>query len=175
VTVPEVPRDDIARELKAINVARKALAKREALLNQGLLPRMLPGEKIAAWLDPEDPEGSSLGYVLKTHAAVTAKVTNRPRLIAWTEEHAATEVVTEKRVRESFERTLLEQVKTHGGWVSPNGEVIPVDGVKVETGSSFLRFPDGENDAEQVLIEAIAARRFQLQLLPAPDGGGEAL
>jgi hypothetical protein len=115
------------------------------------------GGRVAAWVSMPSP---------------ATRVSSKDLLLAWCRKHLpeAVETVSVDRVRPETERALVEMVKQHGGWVNPDGEVVPVSGI--ETGDPSPRV-ELQDDAEAVIAAAWAAGEIDLGgmlALPAPDG-----
>lgn len=157
---PALTAHDRAARLLALRVIKDWIAAEDRKLRDEMCAELVVGERYSGLLDPADKE-SLLGFVQLTKARETASVVDGEALLAWVEEHCPGEVVTTRSVRPAFVTALLASVKADGGWISPDGELVDVDGVEVRTGSPTLTVkPTAEADG--LVREALAARRLAL-------------
>lgn len=160
----ELTRVDRATRLLAIAVLEARIAKEKAALRRDLTDQLVTGAREAGVLDPDDPEGSAIGFVTKRKGSTSARVTDAAALLAWADEHTPGEVVTTRAVRPAFVTRLLDAVKADGGWVDPaTSELIEIDGVEVNTGPPTLQVK-ANDEADRLVAEALAGHR--LALLP---------
>jgi hypothetical protein len=154
---------DVATRLIALKVVKDWLAKEERELRDDLASGLMVGERVPGALDPTDPE-TLLGFCQLTKARESVSVTDRDAFLAWVAEHAPDEIVTipaREDVRTSFVAAVTAAVKKDGGWVTPDGELIPVDGVEVTTGAPILTVK-ATAEADGLVKDAIASRRLEL-------------
>jgi hypothetical protein len=122
-------------------VALKALADRVAErleeVKAELAEAIGPGDRTAARLN----DGTKVGTVTYTNAAVRARVLHPGELSRWVQANYPDEIVPV--VRPSFEKLLLDTSKKAGQPCSPDGEV-DVPGIEVYTGRPYLTIrPEG--------------------------------
>lgn len=160
MTAPLTPRERAVR-LLAIRVLKDRIAEEEKALRDDAAADLLVGEKVVGAL-LDDQELAPIGYVQLTKGRESAAVVDRDALLAWAEKYAPGEVITTRAVRESFITHLLAEVKQVGGWFDRDtGEIVPVDGVEVRTGSPILQVKPND-DADRLVVEALAGRRMAL-------------
>jgi hypothetical protein len=154
---------DVATRLLAVNVVKSWLAKEERELRDDLASGLMVGERVPGALDPADAE-TLLGFVQLTKARESVSVTDKEAFMEWVAEHAPEEIVTipaKEDVRTSFVTAVTTAVKRDGGWVTPDGELIPVDGVEVTTGAPILTVK-ATAEADGLVADALASRRLEL-------------
>jgi hypothetical protein len=156
---PVTARDRAAR-LLALRVIKDWITAEDRRLREEAAAELLVGETVKGLADPAD-KGSVLGFVQLTKARESWSVTDPDALLEWVEAVAPTEVVTTRQVRPAFIAAVLADCKSHGTWISPDGELLAPDGVEVRTGSPTLMVkPTAE--ADYLVADALAARRLEL-------------
>jgi hypothetical protein len=154
---------DVATRLIALKVVKDWLAKEERELRDDLAAGLMVGERVPGALDASDPE-TLLGFVQLTKARESVSVTDKEAFMEWVAEHAPQEIVTipaREDVRTSFVAAVTTAVKRDGGWVTPDGELITVDGVEVTTGAPILTVK-AVAEADGLVKDALASRRLEL-------------
>jgi hypothetical protein len=112
--------------------------------------------------------GERVAWVSMPAPATRAGVDNEAALLAWTRKHLPGEVETVERVRPATLKRLGEEMKSRGGWVNPDGELIPVDGIRVSTSDPSPRV-ELEDCAEDAIRAAWLAGEIDLgELLALP-------
>lgn len=155
-----------ATRLLAIRVMKDWIADEERKLREDMAAGLMVGERVPGALDPADPE-TLLGFVQLTKGRESVSVTDREAFTEWVAEHCPGEIVTvpaREDVRGSFISAVTDAVKKHGGWITADGELVPVDGVEATHGAPVLTVKTTA-EADGLIAAALAARR--LQLLPA--------
>lgn len=151
-----------AARLVTLRVVKDWVAAEERDLRTAVAGTLVVGERVPALLGPE----SLLGFVQKVKGREAWTVTDSEALLDWTKRHAATEVVVTQSVRPSFVTAVLNECKTHGGWISPDGELLVPDGVELRTAEPTITVkPTAEADG--LIREALASRRIALDRAPA--------
>lgn len=159
---------DLATRLLAVKVVKEWLAKEERELRDGLAAGLMVGERVPGALDPAD-EDTLLGFVQLTKGRESVSVTDREAFTEWVAEHCPSEIVAvpaREDVRASFVAAVTDAVKKHGGWISPDGELVPVDGVECTHGAPILTVK-ATAEADVLVRDAIASRRLALEPPPA--------
>jgi hypothetical protein len=154
----------MATRLLAIAVLEKRIATEKAALKAGAGAALIVGERVSGFLDPADRQGTALGHVQLTKARESWQVIDGDDLHAWVAEHAPTEIETvpaTQRVRPAFRDALLAACKADGGWVSPDGELLEVDGVECRTGQPILTVKPNDT-ADALVAAALAEGRLQI-------------
>jgi len=155
---------DLAARILAVKVVRDWLAKEERDLRDGLAAGLKVGEAVSGYID-EDDEDTLLGFARLTKGRESVSVTDRDAFLEWVAEHAPGEIVTipaKEDVRSSFVAAVTDAVKKHGGWISPDGELVTVDGVEHTQGSPILTVK-ATAEADGLVADALASRRLQLE------------
>ncbi len=155
---------DLAARILAVRVVKDWLAKEERDLKDSLTAGLMVGERVPGALDPADPD-TLLGFVQLTKGRESVTVTDREAFTEWVAEHAPGELVTipaREDVRSSFVAAVTDAVKKHGGWISPDGELIPVDGVQASKGDPILTVKAAA-EADGLVRDALASRRLALE------------
>lgn len=111
------------------------------------------GGEVAAWVSMPQP---------------ATRVTSHAGLLAWVRKHLPDEIEMAPRVRPGTVTALIESVKEHGGWVNPDGEVIPVSGI--ETGDPAPRV-EVDDRAAEVIRAAWRGGEIDLPAVLALPGG----
>jgi hypothetical protein len=154
---------ELAQRLLALRVIKDWVAAEDRRLREEAAAGLVVGERVSGAIDPGDPD-TLLGFVQLTKARESVGVTDRDAFTEWVAEHAPGEIVTipaREDVRASFVAAVCASVKAHGGWVTPEGECVPVDGVEVTTGQPTVTVkPTAEADA--LVAAALASRRLDL-------------
>lgn len=149
-----------AARLLALRVVKDWVAVEERALRDSVTDALVVGERVPGVLDPADPD-SLLGFVQKIKGRESWTVTDAEGFLAWVERTAPTEVVTVKKVRESFITSVLAECKSHGGWISPDGELLAPDGVEARVGDPTITVkPTAEADG--LIRQALASRLLEL-------------
>lgn len=163
-----------ATRLIAARVLRDLLAEQDSQLRQDMQAGMVVGDRATAVVYEND-EPVVVGHVQLTKgtSTTTAAVTDAEALLAWVKEHAPTEVQTVELVRPSFQKTLLDQVKSVGGWLDPaTGELLDVEGVTVTPATPRPTLTvKPTDDAADVVRRAWADGRLSLTDLTALPAG----
>ena len=162
MTAPLTDRE-VATRLLAIAVLEKRIATEKAALKAAASAELIVGERVSGYLDPADRQGTALGHVQLTKARESWSVTDPQTLLDWAQTNAPGEIETKTvtTVRPAFIAALLAACKTDGGWVSPDGELLEVDGVECRTGSPILTVkPNDEADA--LVAAALIEGRLQI-------------
>lgn len=149
-----------ATRLLALRVVKDWVAAEEGDLRTSVTDALVVGERVPGVLDPSDPD-SLLGFVQKIKGRESWAVTDPEAFLAWVQQVAPTEVVTVKKVRESFISAVLNDCKSHGGWISPDGELLHPDGADARVGEPTITVkPTAE--ADTLIRQALASRRLEL-------------
>jgi hypothetical protein len=160
MTAPQLTAHERTARLLALRVLKDWIAVEDRRLRDEMCAELVVGERYSGLLDPADKE-SLLGFVQLTKARESWSVTDPDALLEWVEQVAPTEVVTTRQVRPAFIAAVLADCKSHGAWISPDGELLAPDGVEVRTGSPTLMVkPTAE--ADYLVADALAARRLEL-------------
>lgn len=119
-----------------------------------------------------------IGWLSVPQPRKTAEVISEAKFLAWVGEKHPTEIVTDPRVRPSFEALVLKSVKERGGWPDrETGELLTdIPGVTSGTGDPYPKV-DLEDDAGTVIAAAWREGRVDLPAmlaLPAAEGGDAA-
>lgn len=131
--------------------------------------------------------GQLAGWVSVTDPQPRAEVTDEKKLLAWARKYypgeVEEEVVTTWTIRDSFVNAVKAEVLKFGGYVVKEsdslagtpGDVVPVPGVEVKTGTPVVR-TDPEAGAIAVVAAAMAAGEIdagtvQRLALPPPEAG----
>lgn len=156
MTAPALSQREIAQRLLALRVVMDRIKAEDARLRKIAKEQMRSGDRVTGYLDESaDP----LGFVTLSKPVETPTIVDERAFTEWVKALAPTEIVTS--VRESFTKVLLEEVKSHGGWISPDGELLAVEGVEVVKSSPRLSvLPTAE--ADQLIADALSAGRLQL-------------
>lgn len=153
-----------AVRLLALRVAQAWLAKEEKELRSALNAELTTGERVAAALDPANPDDTLLGFVQRKAGAKSIRVTDRPALIEWARVHAPDELqtVTTTDLRSSFVASVSAAVKSDGGWHDPaTGEFVDVPGVELVQGDPTLAV-SVTAEADALVADALASRTLEL-------------
>jgi len=137
----------------ALKVLEDRVSRQRGRVNDDLKTKMDVEDRKAARL----ASGVKVGTVTYSQGKTTASVMDETVLTEWVRENHPDEIVP--IVRGSFRAFLLDQVKEHGGIVTPDGELIEVPGVQVRQGSPYLSVrPDPA--ALPDLVEVIRANQI---------------
>jgi hypothetical protein len=152
----------------------KALGEHLQKVRDGkLVPRsreeITPGERLAVKF-----AGRHVAWVTMPKAPVRAAVKDKQAFLAFVKANLPGEVETAEQVREGTQRALLDAAKV-GGWISPDGERVPVPGVEVTTGDPVpaVELLDGAAEAIGAAWRAGEADLSGLLALPAGAVPGE--
>ena len=160
MTAVEMSRADIAARLLALKVVADWIKAEDRQLREKAAEAMVVGSRQEGLANPADKD-TLLGFVQLTKARETASVTDPAALLAWVQRVAPTEVVQVPQIRPAFLASVLTEVKSHGGWISPDGELLAPDGVEIRTGSPVLTVK-ATAEADQLVADALAGRRLEL-------------
>ena len=160
MTPPVLTAREKAARLLALRVLTDRIKVEENTLRAELVAELMVGERQAGALDPADP-ATLLGFVQLTKARESWVVTDPAAFLAWCERVAAEEVVTTRAVRASFTAAVLADCKSHGAWISPDGELLAPDGVDVRIGSPVLTVK-ATAEADALVAEAFASHRMAI-------------
>ena len=154
---------ELAARLIAIRVMKDWLSAEDRRLREQAGEALMVGERVSGALDPADKE-TLLGFVQLTKPRESVSVTDKEAFTEWVAAVAPSELVeipARTDVRSSFVQAVLNEVKAHGGWISPNGELLSPDGVEVTTGQPIITVkPTAEADG--LVRDALAGGRLQL-------------
>lgn len=133
-------------------LAKRFASLRKNDLNPEAAAEMEPGERyaakfagrVAAWVSVPQP---------------TVRVNDKDALLAWCRKNLPMAIETVEQVRPDTAKVLTEQVKKHGGWVNPDGEVVPVDGIGAGEPSPRVNL---SRDAEEIIAAAWRAGEIDL-------------
>lgn len=159
---------EIATRLIAIRVLKDWLAAEDRRLREQAGASLMVGERVSGALDPADKD-TLLGFVQLTKARESVSVTDKEAFTEWVAAAAPSELVeipARTDVRSSFVQAVLTEVKAHGGWISPEGELLAPDGVELVTGSPIITVK-ATAEADALVAEALRTRRLEL----TPGGG----
>lgn len=160
MTAPVLTDREIATRLLALRVLSDRIKVEDRKLREQASGSLMVGERVSGAIDPTDKE-TLLGFVQLTKPRETVGVSDSAAFLEWAKAAAPGEIVTTETVRSSFVASVLADVKSHGGWISPDGELLTPDGVQVTVGSPILTVkPTAEADA--LVAEAIRTRRLEL-------------
>jgi hypothetical protein len=151
---------DAATRLLALKVAADWIAAETKRLRESLSAELMVGERVPGALDHDDKD-TLLGFVQLTKGRQTVSITDPDAFLAWVEAVAPTEVITTRAVRSSFAAAVLADVRSLGGWVSPDGELLMPDGLVERMGEPVLT-TKVRAEADALVREAIASRRLEL-------------
>lgn len=142
-------------------------AARKGPLNAEALEEMTTGERLAAAFG-----GRVAAWVSLPNPATRASVTSEARFLAWVKKNLPEGVETVERVRPETQKAFLESAKAHGGkWLNTEtGELVAIDGIKVEDGTPSPRV-ELTSDAAEIIGAAWRAGEIDLgPMLALPAG-----
>lgn len=166
MTAP-LTRDERARRLAVLAVISDWVKKEDQRLRGEMAAELVPGDRQSALLDPANKD-TLLGFVTLVKGRQSWRVTDESALLDWVKRNAPTEVVTVQSVRPSFVTALINECKTHGGWISPEGELMHPDGLETSIGTPYIQV---KATAEADGLVADALRGGRLQLMPGTEAG----
>lgn len=157
-------KDELARTVVAHKALKEFLSGKELDAKGHLLGEMRKGDRIGV---PDD-DGTDLGTVTYSSGSRTPKVTNEDAFFDWVAANRPDEIVetVKQGVRPAYEAAVLGEVKTHGGHLTEDGEIVPVPGVEVMQGDPYLMVKTTPDAKERTRIALGAA-------LPELTAGGE--
>jgi hypothetical protein len=168
VTAPVLSDREIATRLLALKVAADWIRAEDRRLREQAGASLMVGERVSGALDPTDKD-TLLGFVQLTKPRESVSVTDKEAFTEWVAAVAPSELVeipARTDVRSSFVQAVLAEVKAHGGWISPEGELLAPDGVEVVTGQPIITVK-ATAEADSLVAEALRTRRLEL----TPGGG----
>lgn len=171
-TSPAVAFDQRAAVTQLL-VLRQVIDRVKALdteIRAQLAQHMLPGDNIAGCLDPADPKGTALGKVGMNNGREIVDLTDEDDLMAFVRDAFPTELVTVTQIRPAFLTKLKDAVKTHGGWLTDQGELLEVPGLTKTIGDPGLAVRPSK-DAAAIVDAAVTRGQLHLDGTRAIEAG----
>ena len=118
-------------------------------LSPQVIATLAPGARLPVKVGDE-----LIGWVSIPQPRKTAEVVSEAKFRAWVEETHPTEIVTDPRVRPSFEALVKQSVKDRGGYLNrATGELADVPGVERAVGDPYVKV-DLEDRAGDIIAAA---------------------
>lgn len=137
----------LAGQQVAVKIIAKMIAKMGSKGREALEPEIDVDDSIPAYL----PDGTRIGKVKRTKAAMSARVTDPDALFKWVKRHRP-ESITES-VTDEFVAHVLKRCKELGAPVLADGSLVP--GVELTEGSASY-FPEPYDDATDAVMRYVA-------------------